>query len=300
MGTGGFAGDVTILAVQLTATPAAALSLSLPAREDSVLRVRRAFSGWLSGIDAAIADRDDLVLAVAETVTNAVEHAYPRDGRGVVEFRAALGEDGTLQCQVTDHGRWRPPDPAAEYRGHGLMVASRVVDQLTVGTPGGDGGGPGGGPGTMVTLRHRLGRPPSISADACQVRGLALGVSFGIEVGSDGGVPHAIVSGPVQDGSADRLAQRLLAACRGGTLPLVVDMAGVTYLAGSAVRAVYQVRDMLAAHERRLTIVAPAGSAAAGLLGLVRLPHTSGEAGGTRRPAAGLGPYGPAAGLGLG
>ena len=87
----------------------------------------------------------------------------------------------------------------------------------------------------------------------------------------------ASVSGPVDGGSAERLAQRLLAACRGGTLPLVVDLAGVTYLAGSAVRAIYQVREMLDAHKQELSLVAPVGSAAAGLLGVVRLPHVSGE-----------------------
>ncbi len=277
MSHGGYPGDVTTLAVHVTADPAAALSLSLPAREDSVLEMRRAFSGWLTGIDPAVRDRDDLMLAVVETVTNAVEHAYPPGHRGVVEFRAALGEDGTLECQVTDHGRWRPPDPAAPYRGHGLMVAGQVVDQILVSTEGTADGGPGGGPGTVVTLRHRLGRPPSVSTDVSQGSARPSGISFRLGLGSDGAVPRASVSGAVDSGSAERLGQRLLAACRGGTLPLVLDLAGVTYLASSAVRVIYQVRELLTAHKQDLTIVAPSGSAAAELLGLVRLPHVSGE-----------------------
>ncbi|HEX6934256.1 MAG TPA: SpoIIE family protein phosphatase [Streptosporangiaceae bacterium] len=282
MRTDGFAGDVSVLVVQLAAAPVAALSLSLPSEEDSVLRVRRAFSRWLTGIDAALQDRDDLMLAVVETVTNAVEHAYPADRSGTVDFHAALRQDGTLECRVTDHGRWREPDPAAAYRGHGLMVAGQVVDQLLVRTQGRDDGWPDGGRGTVVTLRHRLGRPPLISTDATQGRARSSGVSFGVGVDSQGGVPRASVSGPVDGGSAERLAQRMLAACRGGVLPLVVDLGGVTYLASSAVQAIYQVRALLSAHKQRLTIVAPAGSAAAGMLGLVRLPYVSGGQGHSR------------------
>jgi anti-anti-sigma factor len=282
LGQGGYAADVTTLAVHVTADPVAALSLSLPAEENSVLRVRRAFSGWLAGIDVAVQGRDDLTLAVVEAVTNAVEHAYPPERRGIVEFRADLGRDGTLECQVTDHGRWRQPDLAAAHRGHGLMVAGQVVDQMLVSAQDGGDGGPGDGRGTVVTLWHRLGRAPSISTDVSLGRAGRPGIPFGFGLDSAGAVPIAIVSGGVDSGSAERLAQRLLAACRGGTLPLVIDLTGVTYLASSAVRAIYQVREMLTAHKQELAIIAPAGCAAAELLDLVRLPHESGEPGDSR------------------
>ena len=244
--------------------------MTLPAEETSVLRVRRSFVEWLTEIDAAVQDKDDLMLAVVETITNAIEHAYPPDRRGTVEFRAALEDDGTLECRVTDHGRWQPPDPQTGYRGHGLMVVGQVVDQISVGIdhPAADGG-------TVVTLRHRLGRPASISTDVSAANASSPGVSFSIDLDSDGSVPRATVSGAVDGNSADRFAQRLLAACRGGTLPMVVDMAGITYLASAAVRAIFQVRGLLAAHKQDMTIFAPDGSAAAALLDLVRLPHVS-------------------------
>ncbi|HEX5190676.1 MAG TPA: SpoIIE family protein phosphatase, partial [Streptosporangiaceae bacterium] len=195
MSAGGFAADVTVLAVHVTAAPAAPLRLSLPAEEDSVLRVRRAFSRWLTQIDAAVEAGDDLMLAVVETVTNAVEHAYSRDRRGIVEFRATLGQDGTLECQVADHGRWQPPDPAAADRGHGLMVAGQVVDEILVSAQDRDDGGTGGAGGTVVTLRRRLGRPASISTDASQGQGRRPGVSFALAMDSEDGVPLASVSG---------------------------------------------------------------------------------------------------------
>jgi serine phosphatase RsbU (regulator of sigma subunit)/anti-sigma regulatory factor (Ser/Thr protein kinase) len=279
MSRGGFADDVTTLAVQLVAEPVAALRLSLHAEETSVLRVRRAFSNWLTAIDADVEGLDDLMLAVTETVTNAVEHAYPPGQRGIVEFTAGLEQDGTLECLVADHGRWRPPDPATPYRGHGLMVAGQVVDQIKVSARRQEGG-------TVVMLRHRLGRPASITTgagqDASPDGSPPPKVSFSFDLDSAGRVPRGRVRGPVTGGSAGRLAQRLLAACRGGTLPLLVDLSGVTYLSGAAVRAIYQVRELLMAHGQDLAIVAAAGSAASALLDVVRLPHVPGEPGETR------------------
>jgi anti-sigma regulatory factor (Ser/Thr protein kinase)/anti-anti-sigma regulatory factor len=281
MSGSGYADDVTTLAVRLSAASVAELNMSLPAEETSVLRARRSFAEWLTELDAAVEDKDDLMLAVVETITNAIEHAYPPGSRGTVEFRAVLEDDGTLECRVTDHGRWQPPDPEAAYRGHGLMVVGQVVDEISVGVhnPAADGG-------TVVTLRHRLGRPASISTDVSTAAVSAgdvssagsAGVSFTIDLDSDGVVPRATVSGAVDGNSADRFAQRLLGACRGGTLPMIVDMAGITYLASSAVRAIFQVRRLLAAHKQDLTIFAPDGSAAASLLDLVRLPHVTDKA----------------------
>jgi anti-anti-sigma regulatory factor len=63
---------------------------------------------------------------------------------------------------------------------------------------------------------------------------------------------------------------------RGGTLPLTVDLTGVTHLASAGVRALYQVREQLAAHQQDLTLVAAPGSSAGVVLELVRLPHVGG------------------------
>jgi anti-anti-sigma factor len=81
------------------------------------------------------------------------------------------------------------------------------------------------------------------------------------------------VCGPVDITTADRLARQLLAASRGGTLPLAVDLTGVTHLASAGVRALYQVREQLAVHQQDLTLVAAPGSSAGIVLDLVRLPR---------------------------
>ncbi len=165
IGRSGYADDVTMLAAQLLSGPVPELYLEVPAKVASVLRVRRAFAQWLREIDPAAIDGNDLLLAVAETITNAVEHAYPADRPGLVQFRAGFRADGILECRVTDHGSWRAPDPAVGHRGHGLMVAGQVVDYMRVSHAMPPTGAEPGSRGTVVTLRHRLRRPVTITAD---------------------------------------------------------------------------------------------------------------------------------------
>ncbi len=272
----GYADDITALAAEFVADPVPELNLEFPAEAANVLQVRRAFAAWLNRIDAAVIDANDLLLAVVETVTNAVEHAYREDVPGLVRFRAALSDDGYLECQVTDHGRWQRPDPATGNRGHGLMVASQVVDAMRVSHAMPPAGPESGSRGTVVTLRHRLRRPASITTDISdQPAEPYSATAFRMEIESQGTEPCAKVSGPVDGSTADRLAKQLLTACRGGTLPITLDLTGITYLASSGIRVIYQVKERLLAHQQDLTILAAADSSAHALLDMARLPHVS-------------------------
>lgn len=272
----GYFDDVTVLTAEFVADPVAELRLELPAVVGNVLRIRRAFTAWLKRIDTAVADGNDLLLAVVETVTNAVEHAYRDEKPGMVGFRATLHDDGTLECQVTDHGRWRKPSPAIGNRGHGLMVAAQVVETMQISHAMPPTGPESGSRGTVVTLRHRLCRPASITTDISDRPAEPYSAAvFGMEIESQGAQACAKVSGPVDGSTADRLARQLLTACRGGTLPITLDLTGITYLASSGVRAIYQVRERLSAHEQNMTIFAAAGSSTHDLLDMARLPHVS-------------------------
>jgi serine phosphatase RsbU (regulator of sigma subunit)/anti-sigma regulatory factor (Ser/Thr protein kinase)/anti-anti-sigma regulatory factor len=274
----GYDDDIITLAAQRLAHPIPALDLRLPAELASLTTVRHTLGQWLDQIDPAVQERDDLQLAVGEIVTNVIEHAYPPGQPGLIELRAALADDGNLQCQVIDYGRWRPPDPAALDRGHGLMVATEVVDHLLVGHPGQASGAAPGFPGTMVTLRQRLHRPamsgPPISTDAT-VPPPPPPPSFAVGIGIDGGRCLARVSGPVDVSSAIPLARRLLTASRGGTIPLTVDLTGVTRLGSAGTRALYQVRGQLAGHRQQFTLVAAAGSSVALILDLAQLQYVA-------------------------
>ena len=99
LGRAGYADDVTILAAQRLAEAIPALHLELPGELTSVTAARHAFGAWLDQIDAAAEDRGDLELAVAEIVTNAIEHAYLPDRPGLVELRAACARTGTWNAR---------------------------------------------------------------------------------------------------------------------------------------------------------------------------------------------------------
>ena len=235
-----------------------------------------------------------LHLAMVEVFTNAIEHAYPRGEPGIIEFDAILGDDGNVECRVTDHGTWRRPDPADSDRGHGLMVAGQVVDHLLVSHPPQAAGAPAGTGGTIVTMRHRLRRPAALAS------GLASGHDaaghhaaghhgargarpaeppFSVDTSSaERATARALVCGPVDITTADQLARRLLSVSRGGTVPLVADLTGVTQLASAGVRALYAVSEQMAAHGQDLTLITAPGSAVHMVLDLVRLAHVAAPA----------------------
>jgi len=275
----GYADDVTTLAAQL-AEPPPPLRLILPSEVDSVTVARTRLSAWLDDLDATADDRDSLQLAVVEVVTNAVEHAYSPDRPGVVELEAELCADGRLECRICDHGTWKEPGPVAADRGHGLMVAGQVVDDLVVSHPLRAVAGRSGARGTVVTLRHRLRRPAILASEASAHSAAHVPEPpFAVDLGADGSARHAGVCGPVDITTADRLARQLLFASRGGTVPLTVDLSSVTHLASAGVRALYQVKEQFAAHRQGLTLVAAPGTPASIVLDLARLPHVAASTG---------------------
>ena len=292
------ADDITALAAQRLADPVPALRLDLPSERPSLTTARDAFAGWLSRLGASADDWEALHLALVEVFTNAIEHAYPRGEPGIITLEASLGDDGHVECRVTDHGRWRPPDPADADRGHGLMVAGQVVDSLLVSpmplsqstrgqsTRGQSTRGQStrghptrAGGGTTVILRHRLGRPAILTSaydDAEPAR--PAGPPFAVDTSiAESATARALVRGPVDITTADQLARRLLSVSRGGTVPLVADLTGVTQLASAGVRALYAVSRQMAAHGQDLTLITAPGSAPHLVLDLVRLAHIARE-----------------------
>jgi serine phosphatase RsbU (regulator of sigma subunit)/anti-sigma regulatory factor (Ser/Thr protein kinase)/anti-anti-sigma regulatory factor len=275
----GYADDVTTLAAERLAEPVPALRLELPSERASLTVARRAFTAWLTRLGASADDAEALHLAMVEVVTNAIEHAYPPDEPGIVELTAALRDDGNVECQVTDHGNWRPPDPGDADRGHGLMVAGHVVDHMVVSHLSPPPDGAPGPRGTVVLLRLRLRRPATLAPGYPGV-GAAVsppGSPFTVEASIEAsGAARALVTGPVDIVTADQLSRRLLSASRGGTVPLIADLTGVTQLASAGVRALYLVREQLMAHHQALTLITAPGSSAHLVLDLVHLSHIGG------------------------
>jgi len=268
----GYADDVTALAVERLADPVPAVHLELTSVRASLSVAREAFTDWLNQLGATAEDTEALHLAMVEVVTNAIEHAYPPGEPGIVTLDATLADDGNVECRITDHGNWRRPDAADADRGHGLMVAGHVVDTMLVSHP----PGPRGSRGTVVSLRLRLRRPAFLAwrDESARAAAYSPGPPFTVDTSiEETGVARARVTGAVDIVTAGQMARRLLSASRGGTVPLVADLTGVTQLASAGVRALYQVRDRLTVHKQDMTLLTAAGSSAQVVLDLVQLAH---------------------------
>jgi len=119
---------------------------------------RDRFDRWLRHVRWPGEQREDLVLALSEAVSNSIEHGYrihagaqrPELGRGTVQVRARVLDEpaGTRRITLTvrDHGRWRAPVTPARFRGHGLGIIRACADEFSI---------DGDDAGTTVTLTAR-------------------------------------------------------------------------------------------------------------------------------------------------
>ncbi|MFC4950111.1 ATP-binding protein [Pseudonocardia sp. GCM10023141] len=131
---------------------------------------------WLSSMAWPPAQRDDIVLAVNEAISNAIEHAYLAQPAGHIQLdataaaltpsdAAAAGAPGQryVTIQVRDHGVWRPAPADDENRRRGIPIMRACMDTVTIEalvTPAGDPAG------TRVTLRSNPVPPPENTTDS--------------------------------------------------------------------------------------------------------------------------------------
>ncbi|MFD8245697.1 ATP-binding protein [Nocardia sp. NPDC059691] len=119
------------------------LELDFPAEAVQLATVRHTLQDWLTQCGMAAAPAYDVLLAVGEACTNAVEHGHQGDG-GVVRLRASLDGD-ELRVTISDSGRWKQPDPQTDsLRGRGMPLIRALIPEVTV---------TAGDTGTVVDLR---------------------------------------------------------------------------------------------------------------------------------------------------
>jgi anti-sigma regulatory factor (Ser/Thr protein kinase) len=101
----------------------------------SVARLRHELSQWLRTHLTLDVDRlNDVLLVVNEALTNSAEYAY-RGGEGTMTLDVYHdAADGTLLVSISDGGRWRHVDPAAQpnTRGRGLPLMRALSDRMTI------------------------------------------------------------------------------------------------------------------------------------------------------------------------
>lgn len=212
------------------------LALRFPADAHEVAPVRHQLREWLQGSGFDEDEASDLVLAVSEAVNNSVEHAYPAPARGTVEVRAQVGEDGTVDIDVSDHGQWRVPPPALTSRGRGLLLMRESVDEVVIDRS---------ARGTTVRLR-RSRSPVALGPQVvpvCEVH---------VYETSSGVV--AVVRGNVPAEAGPSLRRTLVTAARGGTVPLTVDLTEAGEDRAGVQHALHAVAEALEAAGNRLTV----------------------------------------------
>jgi serine phosphatase RsbU (regulator of sigma subunit)/anti-sigma regulatory factor (Ser/Thr protein kinase) len=136
--------DVALLAAHVVNVPDERLELELPCRRTTLAPLRRTLRQWLSGGRASRDELQDILVAVSEAATNAIEHAYgPIEASYRVE--GWLSEDRVI-VTVSDSGSWRAR--RGTERGRGTHLMRELMDGLELYAS---------GAGTVVQLERRLG-----------------------------------------------------------------------------------------------------------------------------------------------
>ncbi|MFD3745699.1 ATP-binding protein [Nocardia sp. NPDC058633] len=105
--------------------------------------VRHALQAWLDEVPVDPNEAYDIVLAVGEACTNAVEHGHRGDG-GTIRLSAALTETD-VHIVVSDGGRWVVPAPDTDQaRGRGMGIMRALSSEFEVSTS---------AAGTVVVMR---------------------------------------------------------------------------------------------------------------------------------------------------
>lgn len=122
--------DVALVCLRIAPDSARTLSFAVTARPSELATARRRLRRWLHAIGVDGPRVDDVILAVGEVTSNAIEHAYRGVDDGVVEIEGEV-QDEVLSFTVTDHGRWSPADLTRPH-GRGLAIVRALARDVTV------------------------------------------------------------------------------------------------------------------------------------------------------------------------
>ena len=123
--------DIALLVLRRHPVPEAdgdTLELELPAAPSSLKPLRIAMRRWLEHVKAGRQATADLLTAVGEACSNAIEHAYGPAG-GTVSVCLSY-EPPDVIAMVVDTGRWRAP--RGRFRGRGITLMRALCDEVTI------------------------------------------------------------------------------------------------------------------------------------------------------------------------
>jgi anti-anti-sigma factor len=250
--------DIALLVLRALGPPAGSLSTSIRAVASELGALRAELRAWLAAARATAGETNDVLVAVGEACSNAIEHA----GAGAdatIDVRARLLSGRELVVTVGDRGLWREAAAPGD-RGHGLRLMRVLARDMKISTAQN---------GTRVELRFGLGdaRPPAGEV----AQGLAVAA---LDVEHTGDVPVARVHGEVDRGRVQELGATLAATIQPRDRGLVLDLSAVDYLDSSGVHLVHELMLTLEERGQRLRVVAAPGAPVLRVLKLVDLERS--------------------------
>src|ERR1700722_12701685 len=137
---GGYTDDVVVLAMRPCHSSARSFANVVPASLDHIAEARHRLRDWISGVAVDPQRESDILLAIGEAVTNAIEHGSGSDATKTVSIEAFL-RGHTVTATISDAGQWSGDSSASQrnlQRGRGLTMINGLADDVkTSRTPGG-------------------------------------------------------------------------------------------------------------------------------------------------------------------
>jgi anti-sigma regulatory factor (Ser/Thr protein kinase) len=122
-------------APQATNTDNNSFAVRVSAAPEYVANSRHQFGHWLNDIAIASSRVHDILVAVGEAVTSAMEHGSRFNPIQPVLVLASV-RDGTPTVMVCHHGRWVNPPSAAptayHHRGLGLLIIKGLINDVDI------------------------------------------------------------------------------------------------------------------------------------------------------------------------
>lgn len=136
--------DVALVAVRSTGTCPDLFCDSFHARRGEQKPARQRLRAWLEDTDLSSTDRDAIVLAVGEAMSNAIDHGSGGDRTQIVTVELAR-RGSELIASVGDRGHWQPGlETILLGRGRGHLIMGALTDNVDINLDQG---------GTVVTLQ---------------------------------------------------------------------------------------------------------------------------------------------------
>jgi anti-sigma regulatory factor (Ser/Thr protein kinase) len=125
---GGYQDDVALLLYRQPGP----LEMAFPAHTDQLAPSRSELRGWLGRVGVDPEQVQNVLIAVGEAVSNAIEHGHRNTPDGTVTLRACAYAD-QLRVTIRDTGTWKENRPGENIRrGRGLALMRGLMDDFSI------------------------------------------------------------------------------------------------------------------------------------------------------------------------